>query len=85
MSCNPMKCVCTTDTNITYYSERLLSATFQLESTCAIHISHTYVMGKLGTGWCSCHMDNHMVRHSLPVDALIQTWTIHVWVSQTLA
>ena len=41
-----MKCVCTTDTNITHYSERLLSATFQLESTCAIHISHTYVMGK---------------------------------------
>ena len=22
MSCNPMKCVCTTDTNITHYSER---------------------------------------------------------------
>ena len=25
-----------TDTNITHYSERLQSATFQLESTCAI-------------------------------------------------
>ena len=43
MSCNAMKYVCTTDTNITYYSERLLSATFQLEFKCAIHISHTYV------------------------------------------
>ena len=32
----------------------------------------------------SGYVNHHMVRHSLPVDALIQTWTIHVCVSQTL-